>query len=31
MMAIISDVAALGSAVMVTFFSLWMLKQLFSS
>lgn len=30
-MAIIADVAALGSAVLVTVFSLWMLKQLLSS
>jgi hypothetical protein len=29
-MSLIADVAAIGSAILVTVFSLWMLKQLFT-
>jgi hypothetical protein len=30
-MAFVADFVAIGSMIMVTLFSLWMLKQLFSS
>ncbi len=29
-MALISDIAAIGTAVMVVIFSLWMIKQVFT-
>jgi hypothetical protein len=30
-MSFVADIAAIGSMIMVTIFSLWMLKQLFTS